>query len=170
MLDLLCFVSEVAMTIKNPAKTSYLSSCLDLISFTSYSRKDYESAVLSKDNKYVIFDFDGTIADTYNLAVEELNQLGKKYKLEKVSPSLGREYPLKDALKKAGVRWYQTYAIARELKSAMAQKLDLIKPYAGLVSQLNLLKSEGYRLGIMTSNSANLVENFLRNHQNCISK
>ena len=63
------------MTSKN---ASYVSSCLDLLSFTSYSRKVLEPARASKDHKYVIFDFDGTIADTYHLAVAELNFLGEK--------------------------------------------------------------------------------------------
>ncbi|MFK7828107.1 MAG: HAD hydrolase-like protein [Oligoflexales bacterium] len=111
------------------------------------------------------FDFDGTIADTYQIAVEELNQLGKKYKLSSVQPSLGRNYPLRDALKRAGVKWYQTYAIARDLKKAMELKLDLIKPYSGLVRQLSQLKENGYRLGIMTSNSTFLVESFLEKYQ-----
>ena len=125
-------------------RASYLSTCLDLISFTSYSRKDLETFCVSKSDRFVIFDFDGTIADTYQIAVEELNQLGKKYKLSAVPYSLGRNYTLREALKHAGVKWYQTYAIARDLKSAMEQKLDLIKPYAGLVRQLCQLELSNF--------------------------
>lgn len=150
------------MTSKSKA---FLSSFRDLMSITSYTLKELESVRATHHNKYVIFDFDGTLADTYQLAIDHLNQLGKKYNLMHVSALEFRDYPLKEALKRAGVKWYQIYDIVKEFKNVMAGKAHMMKPYTGLIEQLHQLKQDGYRLGIMTSNSTVLVESFLIKHQ-----
>lgn len=148
-------------------KTCYIIIVqLILIGCTSYSYKKLEkngSDALSQDNDlHLIFDFDGTIADTHSLAVQELNKLSEKYGINKVSEEWTKEYSMKEVLNTAGVKWYQLYFLAKDLRREMRKNIELIKAFDDIKNALLNLKKNGYTLGIMTSNSVDLVDEFLQ--------
>ncbi|MFK7826138.1 MAG: HAD-IA family hydrolase [Oligoflexales bacterium] len=137
-----------------------------LIGCNSYSYKELEKkgsdSSFQGNDMHLIFDFDGTIADTHSLAVQELNKLSDEYGINKVSLEWSKDYSMKEVLDTAGVKWYQLYFLAKDLKQEMKKNIKLIKAFDDIKNVLINLKNKGYTLGIMTSNSVDLVDEFLK--------
>lgn len=120
----------------------------------------------------VIFDFDGTLANSISLAIRLYNEHAEHFKVQKIEegelPELRkmvREKGYAKTLKSKGVRLSRmpsmVLTISREMRHHMAE----VKPYEGIVKALQELKAAGYRLGVLTSNQEHLVREFLETHQ-----
>lgn len=117
--------------------------------------------------KVILFDFDGTIADSYEGFLAIVEQLVDKYKLPKVSRlelEQLRDEGAEVLVKKFKIPFYKIPFIARDMKKLQRQQLDRVKPFVGLSKVLLDLKDQGYRLGIVTSNSKENVNRFLKNN------
>jgi len=108
--------------------------------------------------KAIIFDLDGTIADSFHIGIEAANELAKKYNYQLIQDSpVIRDLSFKEFLvshlKLGRIRlilW------AREVRRIVDQKNDEVKIFPGIKDMLDEL-SKDYRLGILTSNSTNNV-------------
>jgi phosphoglycolate phosphatase len=120
----------------------------------------------------VIFDFDGTLANSISLAIRLYNEHAEHFKVQKVRedelPALRkmvREAGYAKTMKTKGIALRKLPAmvltISREMRGHMAE----VKPYDGIVEALQELKAQGYRLGILTSNQEPIVREFLETHQ-----
>lgn len=115
--------------------------------------------------KAVLFDFDGTLADTrpFFFAIHE--QLAEKHGLQKHSREdleKMRALPLKDRFKKAGVPLKILPRLAREGLSLYGELIDTAVPFPGIPELLETLKKEkNLSLGIVSSNSAGNIQRFL---------
>ena len=119
-------------------------------------------------NKYVIFDFDGTIADTVELAITIFNRMASDYGLPQIA---GEERAMlhgtkpQAILKKYGVSNYKLGLILLRLRKELKKHIAELQPIAGVVEAIQTLKDSGYRLGILTSNSKENVKDFLKNNR-----
>jgi phosphoglycolate phosphatase len=118
-------------------------------------------------NKTVIFDFDGTLANTLELVAKIYNEHAQTFGARQIDMSELDEYRklgYKRAMKKAGIRWTVlprlVLFVSREMKSQMAG----VKPYKGIVEVLKALQEEGFSIGVLTSNDAELVQDFFVAH------
>ncbi len=118
--------------------------------------------------KTIIFDFDGTIADTLLLTVRIANQLAAEYGFKKIT---GKDIlRLRDKtytdifkeLRALGISLLRLPFILKEGKDRMTKQIAFCKPFARLPETLMFLKKEGFRLGIITSNLKKNVELFLQ--------
>jgi len=118
--------------------------------------------------KTIIFDFDGTIANTLSLILEIVNKLTKEYSYKKITRQdilRLREKTYTEAigeLGKFGVSVFRLPFLLKEGKDLMAKKVSFCKPFPGLVEALKILKEKGFSLGILTSNLQKNVELFLK--------
>ena len=113
----------------------------------------------------MIFDFDGTIADTLPLLVHVLNRLSGKYGYRQVKESeLGvlRGKTSKEILKSIGISMLKLPFVVRSARQEFRTEVELLKPAAGVKKALLQLKKSGCRLGIATSNSEENVKKFLK--------
>ncbi len=118
-------------------------------------------------NKVVIFDFDGTIANSFDSFLEIVHILSLKYKL----PILTREElealrseTASALIKRLHIPFYKLPFIARDMKQMQRQYIDQIKPFTGLPEVLHTLKELQFQLGIITSNGKENVELFIKQH------
>lgn len=118
-------------------------------------------------DKTIIFDFDGTIANTFDQVVEIVFKEAKhsKFKLTKKEiKTLIRTKSLREVLKTYHINKlkliYGVWKIRKELRS----KIHETKPYKGVEELLLTLKEQGYTLGLLTSNKKNNVLPFLQEH------
>lgn len=120
----------------------------------------------------VIFDFDGTLANSISLAIRLYNEHAAQFKVQEVHEDelpalrkLVREVGYAKTLKTKGVFLPRlpkmVLTITREMRHHMAE----VKPYEGIVEALQELKAKGYRLGVLTSNQEHIVREFLETHQ-----
>ncbi len=115
----------------------------------------------------IIFDFDGTIADTYDAFVEIVNDLSAEFGYRPVSSEeLARLKQLssQEILQQSELSPVQIPFFLRKVKHKLNKKIDFLPTFPSLSDCLKKLKSKDYILGIVTSNHKDNVESFLRNN------
>lgn len=118
--------------------------------------------------KTIVFDFDGTIANTLPEAVRILSGILPKFNLRKINGDdikFFRQNGMRKTIKNIGLPWHKILMINGKIREEMKkriEKLDLIK---GIKKVLLRLKKEGYTLGILTGNSKESVEKFLKKNK-----
>lgn len=116
----------------------------------------------------LIFDFDGTIADTAAVVMEVGNEVLAEYGLEQVDPSRFEEMRGKSApelIREFHVPLYKLPAMVTSVRKSLKQRMDQLKPIDGmleLISEFNEL--EQVDLAVLSSNSLENVEFFLKKH------
>jgi len=111
----------------------------------------------------LVFDFDGTIADTLPRILAISNRLAPDFGYRCVPDSeieMLRGVRSREALKILKIPLLRVPAIAIRMKAELQKEMHLIHPISSMKEVLNQLRSQ-YRLGIVTSNSRSNVERFL---------
>jgi len=114
----------------------------------------------------IIFDFDGTIADTIEEALGIINRLAPKYGFPEIDRQKAQELRglrTREVLARVGIKARQVPKLAAELKLQLRARMERVKPIEGIPESLAALKDSGITLGILTSNSRDNVEAFLNN-------
>jgi phosphoglycolate phosphatase len=118
--------------------------------------------------KVIIFDFDGTIADTLDALVAIANHLAADFGYAPITTtelSYLRNLNSRQIIKYSGISWLKIPFLMKKVKSELKGKIHELKPIAGIQESLVSLKNEQCRLGIITSNSSDNVRDFLRNNE-----
>jgi phosphoglycolate phosphatase len=119
-------------------------------------------------DKIIIFDFDGTIADTRNTVVKIANQLAVEFNYQPIDEEeLLRLSHLssREIIQQSPVPLYKIPFLLRKLKKELNKEISRLKPFSGIAESLTLLRENGYRLGIITSNIEDNVIAFLKNNK-----
>jgi len=114
--------------------------------------------------KAVLFDFDGTLADTRYILFKVYERLAEKYDLKAVSSQdLERlsHLPLQERLKKTGVSIYKLPRLARETGQLFGDYIESAEPFPGIGRLLEILKSRDLLLSIVSSNTEHNIKRFL---------
>ncbi len=117
--------------------------------------------------KVIIFDFDGTIADSFETFLQITNRLSREFGYKPASPEeIQRLQNLnsREILRQSQIPLYKLPFIIRRLKQEMSRSIGMLSPIPGIPETLMVLKSQGYVLGIVTSNTQSNVAEFLDNH------
>lgn len=113
---------------------------------------------------YLLFDFDGTIADSFKLGLAIINELSFKYGYTTVSEEELNEMkglPVFAILKRLHLPFYKIPFFAHEVKISLNAKLGELCPIAGIPEVLQKLKSNNIPMALLTSNSIDNVIPFL---------
>ncbi|GAB4427808.1 MAG: HAD family hydrolase [Bacteroidia bacterium] len=116
--------------------------------------------------KLLVFDFDGTIADTLLIAEQILNETGHEFGLPPVSREQIMQYKhlsLTELMNLSGLKWVQLPVFIRRARSGFKRHMGQVKPIEGMPDVLREL-ARTYRMGILTSNSEEGVRAFLTQH------
>lgn len=117
--------------------------------------------------KLVLFDFDGTIADSFESFLGIIDVITSKHNLPKITkkeiPELRRE-SARVLVKRLKVPFYKIPFIARDMKKLQGEQVLALKPFTGIPETLKELKNKDIKLGIATSNGKENVEAFLNNN------
>ncbi len=114
--------------------------------------------------KHIIFDFDGTIADSGEIGLQIINDLAEKYHYRQFTMAEVREMnkiPVKERLKKTGVPLYKIPQISVEALVRYRLLMHSLQAYAGIREMIHALKDEGLYLAIISSNSLENIKDFL---------
>lgn len=115
--------------------------------------------------KVIIFDFDGTIADTVDALVSVANRLAADFGYIQITSeelSILRNLTSREIIKYSGISIFKIPFLVKKVKSELKNKIPELKPIAGMHEALVELKNQGHRLGIITSNSQDNVAEFLK--------
>ncbi len=106
--------------------------------------------------KLVIFDFDGTLADSYPWFLSVLEELSRKYRLphlDRADLDRLRSLEVRQILKEYHIPLWKVVIIGNHLKKMMAAQIDHIRLVSGMQAVLETLGKEGVRLALVTSNA-----------------
>ncbi|MBF2015682.1 MAG: HAD-IA family hydrolase [Rivularia sp. T60_A2020_040] len=115
--------------------------------------------------KVIIFDFDGTIADTVDALVTIANGLAVEFSYAQITSeelAILRNLTSREIFKYSGVSLFKIPFLLKKVKRELKNKIPELKPILGIQSALIELKDNGNRLGIITSNSKDNVKEFLK--------
>ncbi len=121
-----------------------------------------------REQKVAIFDFDGTLADSVELIVGLYNDNADKYGYEPISP---KEFPqlrrmgYRRVMEHKGIKWRKVPRMVMHISKEMRARMTEVKPYDGVQNVVLALQADGYMIGVLTSNQASLVQDFLRLHE-----
>ena len=119
------------------------------------------------NDKIIVFDFDGTIADTYHALFELANSLADEFGYKPIAQSdLLRLKNLSswEIIKQAQIPLFKIPFLFKRIQSELSKEISQIELFAGIETVLCQLKYRGYRLGIITSNTEQNVKAVLANY------
>ncbi|PTM42774.1 HAD hydrolase-like protein [Bosea sp. 124] len=121
--------------------------------------------------RLVIFDFDGTLADSINWFGGVVNELARRYDFKETTPEqrdeLRRKSPL-EILSALGIPKWRLPSIVKHTRALAAQNIDQIKLFGWVGDLLSELKSNGMLIAVVSSNSAANVKSVLGPHASLI--
>ncbi len=118
-------------------------------------------------NLTVIFDFDGTLANTMDLVMSIYNEHAESFgslTVDKSELTELRRLGYKKAMKAKKIRWSMLPRMVLFLSKEMKLRMDEVPPYPGVVEMLKKLQEKGVSIGVLTSNNAQLVQDFFKSN------
>lgn len=118
-------------------------------------------------NKTILFDFDGTLANTLKTVVEIYNKVAPEYNCKTVEledVSRLQAMTISHLMKEQGISHITLAILLVRVRKELHINIDHVKPFFGIEEQLQTLKRMGYQLGIMSSNSQKNVHTFLESN------
>ncbi len=115
----------------------------------------------------VLFDFDGTIANTLEATIDIYNRICERYsgrKVEFAEVENLKQLDIPQLAQELGIPYIKFPLLVLHIQSEMKNYLSNVNIFPGLENSLLLLRKNGYHLGIVTSNTAQNVNIFLSAH------
>lgn len=115
----------------------------------------------------LLFDFDGTIADTFHHIVEISNRLASEFSFNLIQPheiEKLKNSTVEQTIEYLKVPKLKIPQILFRARDELHGAITDVEPIADLSAILKELKSLGHMMGIITTNSSKNVRTFLRQH------
>jgi phosphoglycolate phosphatase len=107
----------------------------------------------------VIFDFDGTLADSGMWFLDILDELSDRFKFRKVREEeieIFRGMSSRDVISAVKIPFWKLPAMSKYVRARLAGEIEKIKLFDGIAPAIHALADAGVRLAVVSSNS---VEN-----------
>ncbi len=113
--------------------------------------------------KKVIFDFDGTLANSLPVVLEIASDL-LKYEVDKDQIEIFRNMTAKRVLKEIGVPLYKVPGILVKGRPLLQRRMHEVKIFPGLENVIKELAGNGHKMYVVSSNSVGIINKFLTNY------
>ena len=115
--------------------------------------------------KTIIFDFDGTIADSFVVFVETFEEVtNRKQKLTQKEIESLRGKSLRGILGHLKIKKWQIPRLVIKGKKALGLKISSIKPFAEMPDVLKNFHVDGRQMFILSTNSSGSISKFLKSN------
>jgi phosphoglycolate phosphatase len=114
--------------------------------------------------KVIIFDFDGTIADTTTSIAEIFNKIAPKYNLPFFKESdldYLRDNSMSELIQRYDIGPVKLLKLVAEIQSELKNNIENTPPIPGMIQVLNDLEKQGVAVGIVSSNTTENIRLFL---------
>ena len=123
-------------------------------------------AIVTGMSKIVIFDFDGTIADSFELFIATLqNLLGRPEPLPPQEIQRLRGLSIKEFLFELGIKPWQLPGFVIRGRRDVSKHFEDVNIFPVMSDLTDRLTGEGYELYILSTNSKDVISSFLAKHE-----
>src|SRR5271167_3794975 len=113
--------------------------------------------------RMIVWDFDGTLANTMALALATYNDLAARHGFKQVDdPAAVRGMGTRAFLKQHGISLVRLPLLVKEYLAATRSRMDEVRLFDGLPEILARINASGCRQGVLSSNSAGNIRRCLR--------
>ncbi|MBU9213901.1 HAD hydrolase-like protein [Burkholderia gladioli] len=106
--------------------------------------------------RLALFDFDGTLADSYPLFADALNELAARHGFRHTDADTQqrlRGLSATEVLRELALPLWKVPAVLGDARKLMRERIDEVAPFAGIVETLHALIDRGVAVAVATSNS-----------------
>ncbi len=114
--------------------------------------------------KLLIFDFDGTLADTFPWLVSIINEIAMKHNFEPINQDQLEEFKqvgTHKLIQKYQIPLWKIPLLGKEFQSRMSEDIHKISLFDGFAAILRNLVDEGFTLALVSSNKDSNVKKVL---------
>ena len=114
--------------------------------------------------RLAIFDFDGTLADSFPWVMGMMNDVADRFGFRRVADGELEELRLcgaREIMRRLGVRRWKLPMIARYVRARMAEDVEQIPLFPGAGEMLAELSAAGVKLAVVSANGQNTIETVL---------
>lgn len=112
--------------------------------------------------KTIIFDFDGTIADSFELALEIAAGLTDRTRIDDAEVQRLRHMPLAKVIRELHIPITRLPRLLLDGRRLMHERISEVHTFAGIPEALKTLHEAGNHMLVISSNSEQNVRSFLR--------
>lgn len=117
---------------------------------------------------HLIFDFDGTLVDSFDCVVTQFNRLAEDYKFRKIDLNQINELrhlSSKELIALFHIPFYKMPRVLYKARKSLHENINCLDPFDNIPQTIQELHKQGFSLGIVSSNSEENVLSWLK-HQN----
>ncbi|MBA2652819.1 MAG: HAD hydrolase-like protein [Tatlockia sp.] len=124
---------------------------------------------MNRDNPYnLIFDFDGTLVDSFYAVVQQFSQLAENFNFHKIENSEIeglKKLTSQELIKYLKIPIYKLPSVMQQAREALRNEVPNLATFISLPEVLTELHQLNCCLGILTSNSSENVVAWLKQHK-----
>lgn len=123
--------------------------------------------------RIAIFDFDGTLADSFALFSEAFNELAARHDFRPVAPEEAqqlRSLHAREIMKRVGMPAWKLPIVGKEFIAMMRARRSDVRPFAGTAGMLMSLERSGVAIAVVSSNAEDNVRAVLGDAASRISQ
>lgn len=114
------------------------------------------------NNSLIVFDFDGTIADSMKTGADLINSYADKFGYKKIDFASFEEIDAKKLIRLSGVKFRQIPKFLKFFRSQMNKLIDTVLPDESILELIKLLNHNNINMGIVSTNSYENIDFFMR--------
>lgn len=121
-----------------------------------------------KSKPYLIFDFDGTLIDSFRAVMEKFNILAQEFNFKKInSDEINglKDLTSKELIKHLKIPFYKIPKVLHSARKQMRSEMHTLLPFKNIPETLQNLYGNNVSLGILTSNSLENVTEWLERNK-----
>ena len=114
--------------------------------------------------RLAIFDFDGTLADSFPWFLQRFNHLADRHRFNRIEEhevEALRGYSARQMMAHLRLPAWRLPLVARDMRAWMAEDIHTLRPFEGIPEMLHALADAGVVLAVVTSNSYENVRRVL---------
>lgn len=116
----------------------------------------------------ILFDFDGTLADTAPMIRSVYGDIAQRHKLRPLTDedyTTLRRGTITDARKWTGIRWWQFPLMIRSIKRLMLLQAEKVKLFPGAVDLVRQLHEDNVQMYILSRNTPETIQRTLTRYK-----
>lgn len=113
----------------------------------------------------IIFDFDGTIANTFDYAVDFLSQESARGPVNSDQRAALHGLSMAGIARHLGIPWRRMPGLFFKGRHRMSPAMDHIEPFGGMEDVVRELHSKRHEMYILSTNTTTNINKFLRRHK-----